>query len=281
MEIGSKEWKEKRRATVGSSDAPVIMRVSPYKSPYQLWEEKVFGKEQTMNGAMFRGNKLEESARHCFEKKFGIEVFPEVLKHPEINWMTATVDGISSNRKHLVEIKCPNRNDHQSAKDGKIPQKYYPQCQHQLEVSGLDSMYYFSFDGDDGVIVEVEKDKKYISNLIKEEKAFWDCINNLEAPEFTDLDWVDMDGDENWQELAPRYKEIDKILEELEEERTFLRAQFVLFSSGRNAKGCGIKLTKSMTKGAIEYSKIPEIQSVDVEKYRKPSYVKWRTSILT
>lgn len=280
MEIGSKEWKERRRATIGSSDAPSIMRVSPYKSAYQLWEEKVFGKEQVLNQSMKRGNDLEPVAKKWFENKIGINVSPESITHPCYSWMTATLDGYNKEKRVLVEIKCPNRDDHRLATSGKVPDKYYPQLQHQLEVTDLDNMYYLSFDGEEGVIVEVGRDDNYINNLIEEERKFQYGVIHLEPPALSDLDWIDMENDENWKDLAPRFKEVDYLINELEEERNFLRAQFVLFSEGRNARGHGIKLTKSMTKGNVEYSKIPQLEDVDLEKYRKPSYVKWRTTIL-
>lgn len=276
----NKEQLEKRRATIGSSDAPVIMHMSPYKSPYQLWEEKVFGKEQLTNSAMKRGNDLEPQARAWFEKKMGIELPPVSLIHPDYKWMSANLDGYNEKKKVLAEIKCTSKANHDLAKEGKIPDYYYPQVQHQLEITGLDHMYYIHFDGYEGEVVEIARDDKYIDNLIKQEKKFWDGIINLEPPELGDLDWIDMESDEDWKERAERFKEVDHLLKELEEERDFLRAEFVLFSKGRNAQGCGIRLTKSMTKGSVEYAKIPELENIDLEKYRKASYIKWRTSLI-
>jgi putative phage-type endonuclease len=276
-----KEQLEKRRATIGSSDAPCIMGISPYKSAYQLWEEKVFGKEQSTNPAMKRGNDLEPQARAWFEKKIGLDLPPACLIHPNYSWMSANLDGYNEKKKVLAEIKCTSKANHELAKEGKIPDYYYPQVQHQLEVTGLDNMYYIHFDGYEGEVVEIARDDKYINNLVKEEKKFWDCVLNLEPPELGDLDWINMENDEDWKERALRFKEVDHLLTELEEERDFLRAEFVLFSKGRNAQGCGIKLTKSMTKGAVEYGKIPELENVDLEKYRKASYIKWRTTVLT
>ena len=54
--------------------------------------------------------------------------------------MRASLDGISMDQE-ILEIKCPykpNRldSDHQKTKEGKIPEKYWPQLQHQLEVFG-------------------------------------------------------------------------------------------------------------------------------------------------
>ena len=40
MEQKSEEWLDWRKKGIGSSDAPIIMGVSPWKTPFELWEEK-------------------------------------------------------------------------------------------------------------------------------------------------------------------------------------------------------------------------------------------------
>ena len=39
----SEEWLEFRRSRIGASDAPIIMGVSPWKTHYKLWVEKIQG----------------------------------------------------------------------------------------------------------------------------------------------------------------------------------------------------------------------------------------------
>ncbi len=41
------EWHAFRRKRIGASDAPVIMGISPWKTPYQLWIEKTSGIESS------------------------------------------------------------------------------------------------------------------------------------------------------------------------------------------------------------------------------------------
>ena len=40
MDQNSPEWHEWRRKGIGSSDAPAVMKVSPWMTPYMLWEIK-------------------------------------------------------------------------------------------------------------------------------------------------------------------------------------------------------------------------------------------------
>ena len=40
IEQQSPEWFEWRKTGITASDMPIIMGVSPYKTPWQLWAEK-------------------------------------------------------------------------------------------------------------------------------------------------------------------------------------------------------------------------------------------------
>jgi putative phage-type endonuclease len=176
-------WLEWRRSKIGASDAPIIMQISPWTTPLQLWEQKLGLVEQkAMNFAMKRGHDLEDQARREFEKMTGLIVFPEVVQHPKIDYMVASFDGIDLFGKNIVEIKCPGKKDYQCALDGKIPEKYYPQLQHQIEVSGLEKSYYFSFNGLEGKVLEIYRDDKYIEELLRKESEFWDCVQNFREP---------------------------------------------------------------------------------------------------
>lgn len=266
---------------IGSSDAPIIKKVSPWTTPYQLWEQRVTGKERAITPAMQRGIDLEEPARKCFERKMGVYVFPKAIKHPDINWMTATLDGIDLDGKIAVEIKCGGSTGHHFVEvNKKVPDVYYPQVQHQMEVAGLDGMYFFSFDGQDGVIVEVQKDQKYIDQMKIEEAAFWKCLLEMEPPELMERDCVNMDEETSWRSLSQQWITISTQLKELEKQEQDVKSKLISLANDRNAQGSGIRLTRSISKGAIDYASIPQLQGVDLERYRKNSFTKWRASVV-
>lgn len=179
---GSGEWLRFRRSHIGASDAVTIMGLSPWKSPLELYEEKVFEFEQQENKYMRRGKELEEHARECFESEKGIDVFPMVFESSQHDWMAASMDGITLDYKTAVEIKVPGKVDHRKACQGLIPEKYIPQLQHQMYVCELEWIYYYSFDGENGVCIEVKRDDAYIENLLDKEKAFWHCLKILKPP---------------------------------------------------------------------------------------------------
>jgi len=265
MKQNTDQWLNWRR--IGSSDAPIIMGVSPYQTPYQLWENKTLGKEVKSTWSMERGKQLEESARQCFEKKMGVFVRPACFDSKTHSFMTASVDGIDLDQKVLVEIKCLGKENHALAKKGKVPEHYMPQLQHQLEVLGLNGMYYFSFDGQDGVIVEVARDDKYVSELVKKEGNFWECLNSMTAPELTTRDYADLDPAAEI--LVKEWLTLSEAIKSHEKEEKRLREELLKLSEDRNVKGFGLMITKSICKGAVDYDSIPELMGVDREKYRK------------
>ncbi len=66
-------WHEWRRGGIGSSDAAAIMGVSPWRTPKEVWEEKVYGTSVIIdNSAMARGRELEPIARTWFEETMNV-----------------------------------------------------------------------------------------------------------------------------------------------------------------------------------------------------------------
>src|SRR5690554_2634085 len=96
----TQEWLDLRKHYIGASDAPIIMGVSPYKrsdgrkkTPYVLWMEKLDllpVEEETF--AMRFGKENEEIARKSYEKKIMNSVHPQVVFHPTIPYLMASLD---------------------------------------------------------------------------------------------------------------------------------------------------------------------------------------------
>jgi len=157
------QWHRWRREGIGASDAPVIMGETPFKTPHTLWSIKTGRmQEQPAGAAARRGRELERFARHAYERETGIRVEPLCLVHEELEWMRASLDGLSFDGATLVEIKCPlSLRDRLSAERGRVPSQYHAQLQHQLEVSGAQRAHYWSFHGTKGVLIEIRPDRVY------------------------------------------------------------------------------------------------------------------------
>lgn len=274
----TQEWEQFRLQKIGASDAPIIIGISPWKTPFQLWLEKTRQSISTQNQAMLRGKTLEETARRAFEKETGLIVFPRVAKSRDHEWMIASLDGVDLEEKVIVEIKCAGEADHAQAKQGKVPEKYYPQLQHQLAVTGLEKNYYYSFDGNEGVIVEVARNSQYIEKLIVEEKKFMECVLTQSPPTLSAKDYCFRD-DSDWNERAQKWLQKKQELESIEQEEKKLRDELIELANHQNTQGSGIRLTLSMRKGTIDYRSIPCLKELDLEKYRKPSSRVWSLSL--
>lgn len=269
------EWLEWRRDKIGASDVAAIVGVSPYDTAYTLWERKlglIPEKEKTFS--MQRGSDLESEALRCFNEKFKLSLKPKVILSKCYEWAMASLDGYDG-ELCAVEIKCPNKDDHTIAINGKIPDKYFPQLQHQLMVANLPAMWYYSFDGTNGVSVFVEADTEYQNKMIEKELEFYKCIKEFTPPAMTERDYVRR-NDLDWKELSTRYLNVKMQLKHLESEEKLLRDALVKASTGKNCIGGGLKLSKIARKGAVDYKIIPELIGIDLEMFRSDPVVSYR-----
>jgi putative phage-type endonuclease len=181
---GTTAWHAWRRGGVGASDAPAIMGVSPWMDLDTLWLEKTGRRPGAPSSlAMLRGQQLEPVARGLYVRTTRVPVAPVCLEHHLHRWMRGSLDGLSADGRLVVEIKCPGARDHAVARAGRVPEKYVPQIQHLLAVSGAEVCHYWSFRDDAGALVEVAPDGRYIGELIARERDFWRHVQEGRRPE--------------------------------------------------------------------------------------------------
>lgn len=271
---GTPEWRAFRKLHITATDSGVITGVSPWKTKKQLYDEKICTIDfpSDTNWRMQRGIDLEPIARAYYEKKVNTQFTPKIAVK---EWAMASLDGVSDSGE-IVEIKCPGNLAHNLALSGKIPDYYYPQLQHQMHVCEVDKMDYFSFDGNDGVIVEVVRNDEYIKNMIEKELEFYMCLKNKTPP--TEEEKYIERQDEIWENLSYRWKSIKKRKKEIEDEEEAIRQELMKESGKVNTQGFGLSFANIVRKGNVDYSKIPNLIGVDLEQYRKPSSTSWRIS---
>lgn len=186
-EMNRPEWLAWRQEGIGSSDAPAIMRASPWTSPFELWARKTNRiAPQPTNSAMRRGLALEPVAREAYEELTGIEMPAARMEHPKRPFIRASFDGLNEKHGRVLEIKCPGRVDHLEARRGRIPKKYLWQCVHLLLVSGLPALDYFSWDGSTGVTVSMKRQRALETRLMAAEIEFWQYVQLDEPPPVTE-----------------------------------------------------------------------------------------------
>ena len=224
MEQRTAEWHALRKTKIGASDASAILGMSPYKTAYDLWLEKTSPmiEQPHINPYMQRGIDLEPEALKVFEAETGYLMTPKVLISEKNDFMIASLDGYEFDGKTAVEIKCPGKKDHECAYyDGKIPEKYIPQLQHQLAVTGLDSMFYFSYTPESHKIIEVKRDDEFIANMIEKEAEFYYENMLKKLPPKSNGRFACMDS-EQWKKVSEEYKSCKMAIKQLEEKQKHL-----------------------------------------------------------
>lgn len=182
IEQGSEAWKELRFNKITSTDVGSIFGVNPYCTKRALYFQKLKiapAIEETR--AMIEGKRLEPIARKYFEEKTGLLFEPTIEIHDEYDFMMASTDGVTKDRKYLLEIKC-GKKSHALALKLQIPKYYEMQVMHALFVCDIQQGFYFSFDGKDGIIIEVKRDDEFIKDMIIKEKEFYRCMMEFEEP---------------------------------------------------------------------------------------------------
>jgi putative phage-type endonuclease len=279
MEQGSKEWHELRRNKIGASDSPVIMGVSPWKTAYELYLEKMTGAEQEISASMARGTALEASARERFQDKTGILMMPQVVLSSEREWQMASLDGISFDGTSILEIKHANKEVFEMAVQGDLPDYYMIQIQHALDTTGAAKCYYVVSNGEKDVWVEVFPDKDLILKIRKANEKFYACMQSGEPPALTEKDYVVCE-DKNFLDLMEEYKEITLELHVKKQAQEHVKDQLIELAKGKNTVSSKGKMTRSVCRGQVDYKLVPELIGINLDTYRKPSCEKWRITVI-
>ena len=200
LEPNTDAWLKFRHGVIGASDAPVIMRTSPFQDPFSLFLLKTGQKnDKKANAQQQHGHDNEPLARDAYTAQTGnfcapamlrMTAWPEwlvtelIVKNLEPGNLTVSCDGYAAKKRLTVEIKCPVEiGDHITAREGHIPDKYYPQIQHNLLVSDAVRCDYVSFFRDETIVIPVGIDRKYCAEeLIPRLDEFWGWVKTKKYP---------------------------------------------------------------------------------------------------
>jgi putative phage-type endonuclease len=130
MQQNSAEWHQWRGKGLGSSDAPIVMGKSKWATRYELWLQKtgLAIKKEFSNYATSRGHNLEAIARKHWELETGLKAPATNFTHAEYDYLRASLDGYNAQNNLILEIKCPGKADHDTAKQMRVPLHYWSKC---------------------------------------------------------------------------------------------------------------------------------------------------------
>ena len=277
LEQGSEEWITWRKGLLTATDAPMLLGVSPYVTPYKGWQRKLgLSPEPIETEAMRRGKRDEPIAREWFTKEYGIPMEPCCVESDEFNFIGASLDGISHCGKYLLEIKSNGDQYHFGLGKG-IPEFHYCQIQHQyIACDNIPELcFYLSWNKNGPKINEIKINIDWIKDYIQQARDFWKKIVFSDPPSMSHKDYKDRTGEKEWLSYAVEYRNACEQIKKLEEIKEKYRLELIKMCGEESCYGDGIKVMKKTIKGRIEYDSIPELEKVDLEKYRKSPTFSW------
>jgi putative phage-type endonuclease len=265
---GSAEWHEHRRRYRNASETPVVLGISPWQTPYQLWQQKLGLVEPEVTTAMLHGIELEPAARAAYEAQTGHVMQPLVLVDGDYS---ASLDGITLGGERIVEIKCPFKGREstlwQAAVAGELPEHYCWQVQHQLAVAKAEVADVFVFDGSEGLQLEVRPDTACWARIREAWDAFWPFVTGRTPPPLVQGDVVQRD-DDAWRDAAAAYASARRSADDAQRVLEGAKAGLLALSFHTSETGAGVTVTRYWKKGVVDYKRVPELRGVDLEQYR-------------
>jgi putative phage-type endonuclease len=201
------EWLEARRLTVGSSDIPIIVGESTYKSAHTLAAEKLglvpIEVDAETQERFDIGNLMQPALLQIYQLKTGLRTrsSEDWRVHPQIPWATASLDGTAP-VKRVVEAKWSNGARWRSGE--RVPGDVQAQVQWQLFVVGWDVADVVVMDRGTPRIETIERSDTMIDDLLYFAREFHGYLERGDLPP--------VDGSESTHRtLAARYPKDDGI----------------------------------------------------------------------
>lgn len=282
-------WLRWRHGGLGASDLPIIMGDSPWKTPLELYESKILPEpvEQPANFVTDRGNEFEPRIRSLFNLSYAKSMEPALLQATGFDFMRASLDGVSPDKKEILEIKTSGKEDWEASKKGIVPKKYIAQVQYALMVASADLCYYVSYwdptwdrvvSRVNMVVVEVLPDRKYQAELLNAAQRFWMRVQKLTPPPLCDRDYKTIKA-KGATDLSRRYKQLKERADAIDVELQETRAALITLAEEIKHPRCVVgdtRLIRVSKSGSIDYSSVEELKLIDLEKYRKPATSYWK-----
>lgn len=184
-----------RTKYIGGSDMPIILGLSNFKTPYQLWLEKTnrVTIDETETEFQYWGTQLEPVIRQEFIKRHQVEVQePTTITHPLFDYLKANVDGFIPSKNAVLEIKTTasfNAKEWGDEGTDVIPLYYLVQVAHYCAVTNADyAIIAVLIGGNTYREYKYTRDLELELRLLDEAQKFWHAVTNNIEPEPTNID---------------------------------------------------------------------------------------------
>jgi putative phage-type endonuclease len=192
------QWLNLRYDGLGGSDVAAAMGLSKFKTPTELYLEKVERHDSFEgNAATEWGVRLEDVVARAYAEKTGERIRNRhaILKNPDMPWLFANVDRLVVGKKKGLEVKTASLYTlNEWGEDGsdEVPDYYKTQAYDYMLVTGL-RVWDFAvlIGGSDFRTYTVEFDQRIADRIIEETRAFWyDHVLTQTPPPPVNLDDV-------------------------------------------------------------------------------------------
>lgn len=181
--LSHEEWLKERAQDLTSTDCATLFRASPYSTYFEMWHKKRSQQvvEIEQNERMKWGGRLEATIAQGIAEDLNIEVAPfkEYLRNPVLRLGSSFDFQIGD--KGILEIKNVDRlvfkNDWLDGDDIEAPLHIQFQCQHQLFVSGRESVLLGALVGGNELFTtQILPDDRIFRAIEDKSKIFWQSI---------------------------------------------------------------------------------------------------------
>jgi len=308
----SPEWLDWRLDGVGASDTATILGLSPYKTIWRLWAEKVrlvdpvekIGLMKTAdlsrNPNVRRGVSLEVKARIKMEEVLDDILMPLCAESDENSIIRASFDGLTSDN-YPTELKCPTENIFRDFVANGVNSDFYnlyrPQVEHQMYVANVDMGYLVAFYYGEIHYVIIKRDQSRIDIMVEALLDFdYKVKNNIEPEKDVTKDFYIPENEDatTWKFIASDYRKnalrISQIKKELEIAKStadsFSENLFELMGDYSLAESFGLKIARFNKSGTIDYKAalaflVPTVDPSELERFRRKSSQSSRITLKT
>lgn len=272
----SEEWHALRKSKIGASDAAIVMGISPWKTAFQLWEEKTGRRESPPPSfAMLNGIAEEEHICKLYELEHQTFVTQRVICSDEYPWGMASLDGITPDGI-IVEFKLANKKVFAEAKKGVVVPHYMSQIQHQLAcVPEAKLAHFFIMNGNETCLVEVPRDEEYIAKMMEMEREFYEEYMLKDCPPpLSEKDYI-INNEPGALTMAVEWQIAKSRVDDAMAKEKAARARLLEYTDDGNTVVGGVRCQKCY-RSKIDYKLACEENSIDASKYRSNQTAYWR-----
>lgn len=139
--ISHNDVETERHTYIGASDIGVIMGVSPFKTPFELWCEKtqkIKPENIDEKDSVRMGKVLEEfvAQEYAYRNNVSVRRAPKVYVHPAYPFFKAHADRLVTGTEKGLECKTTSEYNKDKWNGADIPETYILQCQWLMGLSG-------------------------------------------------------------------------------------------------------------------------------------------------